>query len=407
MANPLIPRKPTPIKLAYTRKSAGILDDYAIRKNVSTKEGTIEHIPTDDNHITNKKYVDGAISSIDLSGYLIKAYGVSTSSASTTSKVVTIPDYTVSAGDIIAIKFTYGSTTTQTWNLLLNGVWYYDILVAGSTKTADYLLLSANAVVLFYYDGTKMSVINPAYSNSYKWVSLEENYERPAETIYGYKIAWKDGNNRFRPIIKTSGTTGNNKYPNTQGFLLGGKMVINPTGTTYGTSSTMNKDIKYIGAAGATYNMNSLLTAYLPLYFKGKVNETDGLFYFNQDDGYNGWYTQTLPTTEDGFVYVYVGNAQSIYSIGLSLEHPAYEFKDGRIRLYGEAKNTHRDNFKEYYGTDNDVSIYYDGTDLNINTKEVGTGTIKVNGVSAWSGTFTTGDGKTVTVTDGIITSVA
>ena len=73
MANPLIPQKPTPIKLAYARRSAGILDDYAVRKNVATKEGTIEHIPTDDNHITNKKYVDNAISSIDLSSKVSKS----------------------------------------------------------------------------------------------------------------------------------------------------------------------------------------------------------------------------------------------------------------------------------------------------------------------------------------------
>ncbi len=40
-------------------KSKGILDDHAIRENIGTKEGTIEHIPTKDNHIVNKKYVDG------------------------------------------------------------------------------------------------------------------------------------------------------------------------------------------------------------------------------------------------------------------------------------------------------------------------------------------------------------
>ena len=319
-------------------------------------------------------YNSSTLPTPDLSGYIIKAYGVSASSASTTSKTVTIPDYTVSAGDIIAVKFTYGSTTTQNWDLMINGVWYYDIWVAGSTNTADYLLLSANAVVLFYYDGTKITVINPAYSNPYKWVSLDENNERPVETIYGYKMAWKDGNNRFRPIIKTSGTTGNNDYPNTAGFLLGGKMVINPTSTNYGTSTTMEKNVQYIGTVGTAYNINSALTAYLPFYFKGKVNQTDGLFYFNQDNGYTGWYTQTLPTTEDGFVYVYVGNAKSTTGIGLSLEHPAYEFKDGMIRLYGEAKNTHQDNFKEYFGTNNNFSIFSDGTNLVFNTSESGSG---------------------------------
>lgn len=39
-------------------KSKGILDDYATRKNIATKEGSIEHVPTAYNHIVNKRYVD-------------------------------------------------------------------------------------------------------------------------------------------------------------------------------------------------------------------------------------------------------------------------------------------------------------------------------------------------------------
>ena len=41
-------------------QSKGILDDYATRKVVSTREGTIEKVPVNDNDITNKKYVDAA-----------------------------------------------------------------------------------------------------------------------------------------------------------------------------------------------------------------------------------------------------------------------------------------------------------------------------------------------------------
>ena len=39
-------------------KSAGILDDFAVRKNVATREGTIEKVPVDDNDIVNKSYCD-------------------------------------------------------------------------------------------------------------------------------------------------------------------------------------------------------------------------------------------------------------------------------------------------------------------------------------------------------------
>jgi len=45
-------------KFSEGSKSAGILDDYAVRKNVDSMEGTIQQTPTLAKHITNKAYVD-------------------------------------------------------------------------------------------------------------------------------------------------------------------------------------------------------------------------------------------------------------------------------------------------------------------------------------------------------------
>ena len=39
-------------------QSKGILDDFAIRKNIATREGTIEKVPVNESDIANKKYVD-------------------------------------------------------------------------------------------------------------------------------------------------------------------------------------------------------------------------------------------------------------------------------------------------------------------------------------------------------------
>ena len=56
--NPLIRKKERSFSAPMKNQSAGILDDFAVRKVVHTKEGSIEQVPTNDNHITNKKYVD-------------------------------------------------------------------------------------------------------------------------------------------------------------------------------------------------------------------------------------------------------------------------------------------------------------------------------------------------------------
>ena len=50
--------KPTSFKGQALNKSKGIFDDYAVRKNLATREGTVEKVPVNDSDIANKKYVD-------------------------------------------------------------------------------------------------------------------------------------------------------------------------------------------------------------------------------------------------------------------------------------------------------------------------------------------------------------
>lgn len=76
------------------------------------------------------------------------------------------------------------------------------------------------------------------------------------------------------------------------------------------------------------------------------------------------------------------------------------------------------DNEKHYFGTANDANIYYDATNLIINPKAVGSGILDVQGVvqtdgynssdgsAGVSGSFTTTDGKTITIKDGLVTAI-
>ena len=55
--NPLVPKREK-VTFIDLPKSAGILDDYAVRKNIVTREGTITKVPSEANDIVNKLYVD-------------------------------------------------------------------------------------------------------------------------------------------------------------------------------------------------------------------------------------------------------------------------------------------------------------------------------------------------------------
>ena len=60
--NPLIRSYPKRINKPLPNKSAGILDDFAVRKVVATKEGSITKTPVSDIDIVNKKYADSLVS---------------------------------------------------------------------------------------------------------------------------------------------------------------------------------------------------------------------------------------------------------------------------------------------------------------------------------------------------------
>ena len=59
MADPFKPTRQ--FKARPANKSKGILDDTPIRKTISTRQGTITHVPAEENDITNKEYVDSLI----------------------------------------------------------------------------------------------------------------------------------------------------------------------------------------------------------------------------------------------------------------------------------------------------------------------------------------------------------
>ena len=60
MADPF--KAPKQFKAQPSNKSKGILDDFAVRKTIETRQGTIIKTPSVENDIVNKKYVDAQAS---------------------------------------------------------------------------------------------------------------------------------------------------------------------------------------------------------------------------------------------------------------------------------------------------------------------------------------------------------
>ena len=98
-------------------------------------------------------------------------------------------------------------------------------------------------------------------------------------------------------------------------------------------------DIRY------SFNTGATLTAYKDVYIVATLNSPTTAKLRNPQatgdaakatvTGANaGPITQTLPTTEDGFIYIKLGHAYGTSAIILTQEHPVYIYKNGALQLY-------------------------------------------------------------------------
>ncbi|KKN28682.1 hypothetical protein LCGC14_0851940 [marine sediment metagenome] len=97
------------VQFSEGQKSKGILDDFPIRTNIDTTEGTIQDLPVDEKDIANKEYVDSVVSkqivelfltadaSGDVGGYFDLVVDVDTSAEQTIAQTITANSTTLIA----------------------------------------------------------------------------------------------------------------------------------------------------------------------------------------------------------------------------------------------------------------------------------------------------------------------
>lgn len=156
-----------------------------------------------------------------------------------------------------------------------------------------------------------------------------------ANGIFGSTLVMRTGDGLYESIV-TSRTTATTKTKNPSGFYLdeifsyGGSDTItsgNTTNTGYLYRQVNNTDFRYNSNCGST------LVANKPIYLVGRI--TNGLFYLS-----DVWWTQTLPTTQDGRVYIYIGEACGTVNYCLSNNHHIFHFINGSIEPYVNLNNT-------------------------------------------------------------------
>lgn len=261
------------------------------------------------------------------------ANGTCATAAATVAKEVTIANYTLTAGDILCITYTSG-TTAAAPTLAVNGGSAIAIYLGSTAASAVTHTVGANGEIFYYYDGTNFQMFgsmrtSDADTMQYVYWAATST----AGTAFGdYKLLMQTPDGKWHPLTLEEGV-GTTKTISPQAFLINSPILYYATTTNVAQNATFTVAYQQV-AMGNTlrYTDNQATrTSQLPIFLKGTV--TNGLFKLTNSD-YTSFLTQTLPTTDDGFVYIRLGYMYAAANMLLTVDHPIYQYKDGALRLY-------------------------------------------------------------------------
>ena len=263
-------------------------------------------------------------------------------------------------GNIYTIKVPVAGHDYGVFLSVDNGTNYYPVVANGTGRVTTHYPVDTYLQVIFESTGSAASifpvaggtarvtvsngafrVINYYDSNSndtgYYHRKIYTNIKAGANKIFPYALIMQNKDGRWESIV-TSSSNGTSKAKNTHGFLLEQVwcMCANKTYNENVNVDTYNIWTAHSGLIDMRYSINvttsSGMTGYKPVYLVGTIG-TDGLFYLADT-----WWSQTLPTTDDGKIYIYIGDAYDAYRLTLSEVNTAYFFRDSRLQMYGAGR---------------------------------------------------------------------
>ena len=273
------------------------------------------------------------------------AFGKVDSTSTSKAYTATIPGIT-EYFDGLAIMLKNGVVTSESgFTININGLGAKNSYNNMAAATADTTLFNVNYTMLFVYDSTRVS--------GGGWICYR-GYDANTNTI-GYQLRT---NSRTRPVTDQTGryrilfsSADNSDWvpPNTSNSTsaTAAKAVnqrpINPwgeiayysyttvyaAGTNVGTSYMWSQ---YAVTLGYSFNRTGealAMTFPAPVYVKC-VPQANGSAIIDETEPF----VQELPSTNDGKIYIYLGNAYSATAVELVNWHPVYYHDGTGVRIW-------------------------------------------------------------------------
>ena len=204
-----------------------------------------------------------------------------------------------------------------------------EVYVTNSTRMGTHY--GAGATILLTYWSAGSILINGTATATDRWTGADYWNSNTIGEYAGACTAGSFGMARYsliaqvdethwESLVATSGSE-TSKAMNTHGFMLT-TMFYQSGGNIASGSNSANGSTWLTGSFDTRYSTNggSFSAAGRPFYLVGTIS--GGKFYLKPTT----WWADSLPSTNDGYVYWYVGIMYSTYQCTLTSEHPIYQW---------------------------------------------------------------------------------
>lgn len=235
-------------------------------------------------------------------------------------------------------------SSTSRWTLDINGLGAKYVVKSMQMSTNAGNTFDTNYAMLFVFDATQdVWMMNYGYYSdtndiAYKFRAM--NASRIAFNTIKANILVLSKDSSYVLAVNESGSTGTNKTLTTESFDPFGQIWIYNNGTIdIAPDGYVPNGYLWcqLGQIDARRSFNISTTEF-------EVRNDVYLVAVPQSDGsaklHSSPITQTLPSTEDGLIYIYLGIANAAYQFDLYLKHPIYYYKNGALRQWTNQDTT-------------------------------------------------------------------
>lgn len=269
-------------------------------------------------------------------------WAVVDSTSTATAYTATVPNVTELKSGVTIVLMNNKVTSTANCTLNINGLGAKPIYMTNAVTKRVTTQFAVNATWMFIYNETRVTGgcwdlvylynTNTTYSTFTNLAIGNAGYLANS-VVYRYQLLFQMDDDEVTPLNNDSNSTATTKTMLTNvEFDPFGSIFYYNDATTVDAGSRINGDNMLFNCDGFdaryTFNCGSTLTTYKPFYLKVSIQSNGKAKIAN-----NMPWAQELPTSADGYYYIYLGRTYSnTTSVILERNHPVYYHDGTRIK---------------------------------------------------------------------------